>query len=503
MSELKTSTESPNPPAAGEAISEYEAVIGLETHIQLNTTTKIFCACKADSWNDPPNTNICPVCSGLPGVLPVLNEAVVEKGVLLAAAMHAEIQPVSFFDRKNYFYPDLPKGYQISQYDQSLALGGYLEVPVPATKEKPAYVRRVGIHKLHIEEDAGKTKNDHGERLIDFNRCGVPLVEMVTGPDLRSADEAAQYLIRLRQILRWLGISEADMEKAHLRCDANVSIRPRGVNYLNPKTEIKNVNSIVAVKDAIEKEIERQVREVKAGNTIKPWTLEWDEDSGTLKKMRSKETEADYRYFREPDLLPLRLDEVRLSEILAGLPELPLDRRARFVEQYGLPEYDADILTGERSLSDYFETAVQEYGGDPKRVSNWLMNDVLRMINESGTPAGELLLTPAYLAEIIRMVDTSTINNSTGKALLDKVQSGGKAPREIVEAEGLAQVSDTGAIRAAAAEILAENPDQVTSYKNGKVSLIGWFVGQLMRKSRGKADPQLARQVLEELLNEV
>src|SRR5512143_2180014 len=254
-------------------MTEYEAVIGLETHIQLNTTTKIFCACKADSWFDPPNTNICPVCTGLPGVLPVLNKSVVEKAVLLAAAMHAEVQPVSYFDRKNYFYPDLPKGYQISQYDRPLARGGYLDLPMP-----DGTVRRVGITKLHIEEDAGKTKNENGRRLIDFNRCGVPLVEMVTGPDLRSADEAAQYLIRLRQLLRWIGISEADMEKAHLRCDANVSLRPKGADYLNPKTEIKNVNSIVAVREAILKEVERQTKEYEAGRKIQAWTLEWDED---------------------------------------------------------------------------------------------------------------------------------------------------------------------------------------------------------------------------------
>ena len=306
-------------------MTDYEAVIGLETHIQLNTTTKIFCSCKADSWNDPPNTNICPVCTGLPGVLPVLNRAVVEKAVLLAAAMHSEIRPLSYFDRKNYFYPDLPKGYQISQYDRPLAKGGYLDLPVPqgSPPNTSSYIRQVGITKLHIEEDAGKTKNERGQRLIDFNRCGVPLVEMVTGPDLRSADEAAQYLIRLRQILRWLGVSEGDMEKAHLRCDANVSIRPKGATHLNPKTEIKNVNSIEAVRDAIQKEIERQVREVEAGRRIEAWTLEWDEDAGVLRKMRSKETEADYRYFREPDLLPVRLDDAWKEAILADLPELP------------------------------------------------------------------------------------------------------------------------------------------------------------------------------------
>jgi aspartyl-tRNA(Asn)/glutamyl-tRNA(Gln) amidotransferase subunit B len=478
-------------------MTEYEVVIGLETHIQLNTVTKIFCACKADSWFDPPNTNICPVCTGLPGVLPVLNKAVVEKGALLAAAMHSELRPLSFFDRKNYFYPDLPKGYQISQYDQALAHGGYMDLPMPQ-----GYTRRVNISKLHLEEDAGKTKNEGGRRLIDFNRCGVPLVEMVTGPDLRSADEAAQYLIRLRQLLRWLGVSEADMEKGHLRCDANVSIRPQGATYLNPKTEIKNVNSIDAVRDAINTEIERQIRETEAGRRIEAWTLDWDEETGKLTKMRSKETEADYRYFREPDLLPIRLNDEWRDQILAQLPELPLARKSRFLEQYGLPEYDADILTTERALSDYYERAVKAYGGDAKRVSNWLMNDVLRMINDLGITPGQLNLTPEHLAEIIRLVDGNTINTSTGKALLGKVQESGRAPAEIVQAEGLAQVSDDSAIRAVVQAIMEANPKEVQAFKGGKTTLMGWFVGPVKRQMRGKADPNLPRQVLEEMLNQ-
>ena len=483
-------------------MTEYEAVIGLETHIQLNTTTKIFCSCKADSWFDPPNSNICPVCCGLPGVLPVLNKKVVEKAVLLANAMHSEIRPLSFFDRKNYFYPDLPKGYQVSQFDQSLGKGGFLDLPIPAfaSPDKKSYIRRVSIWKLHIEEDAGKTKNVGNRRFIDFNRCGVPLVEMVTGPDLRTADEAGQYLIRLRQLLRWLGISEADMEKAHLRCDANVSIRIKGETILNPKTEIKNVNSIDAVRDAISKEVERQIREVEAGHRIEAWTLEWDEDTGTLKKMRSKETEADYRYFREPDLLPIRLTDEWRAAILAGFPELPLVRRGRFVEQYGLPEYDSDILTSERKLSDYFETAVKEYGGDPKKVSNWLMNDVLRMINEQSLNPEEMKLTPKFLAELIKMVDAGTININTGKSLLDKVQATGKSPAQMVNDEGLGRVSDDSSIRLVCKQVLAESPNEVTAYKGGKVGLIGWFVGSVMKKMQGKADAAMAKAILEELL---
>ena len=481
---------------------KYEAVIGLETHIQLNTQTKIFCSCKADSWEDAPNTNICPVCTGLPGVLPVLNERVVEKAVLLAAAMHADIQNISYFDRKNYFYPDLPKGYQISQYDQSLAKGGYLELPIPATADAngEGYVRTVRIHKLHIEEDAGKTKKEKNCRFVDFNRCGVPLVEMVTEPDLRSAEEAGQYLIRLRQLLRWLGISEGDMEKGNLRCDANVSIREKGSDVLNTKTEIKNVNSIEAVKDAIRKEIERQVREVEKGNTIKAWTLDWDDNAGVLRKLRSKETEADYRYFHEPDLLPLEISPSWQEEILKALPELPLERRTRFMQEFNLPEYDADILTSERDLADYFEETNHLYNGDVKKISNWLMNDVLRMRNEMDVAMSEMKLTPAYLAELVTLTDGGKINITTAKNLLPKIQESSKSPQALVEELGLAVVSDDVTIRTVCEKIVAGNPVEVQSYRDGKESLIGWFVGQVMREMRGKADPKLTQQILKELL---
>ena len=475
---------------------DYESVIGLETHIQLNTQSKIFCACKADSWGEPPNTNICPVCCGLPGVLPVLNRAAVEKAVRLAAAVGAEaIADVSFFARKNYFYPDLPKGYQISQYDEPLARGGSFELPLPGGS-----LRRISIWKLHLEEDAGKTVHQGSRRLIDFNRCGVPLIEMVTGPDLRSADEAAQYLIRLRQLLRWLGVSEADMERGQLRCDGNVSLRPAGSDVLLPKTEIKNVNSIENLRAAIEAEVDRQRRELDGGGRIEAWTLEWDDDSGSLRKMRSKETEADYRYFREPDLLPLLIDPVWRDEILADMPELPLARRGRFVEQYGLPPYDAEILTETRALSDYFERTVAALGGQAKSVSNWMMNDVLRLLRERGLDAGSLRLTPDDLAAIIRMVDARQITAGTGKELLTRVEDTGRRPQEIVAAESLGQVSDEEALRVLARKVLADSGEQVSAYRAGKTTLIGWFVGQVMRASGGKADPQRTRAVLEELL---
>jgi len=477
-------------------MSEFEAIIGLETHIQLNTDSKIFCACSTDSWRAPPNTNICPICTGLPGVLPSLNERVVEKALILATAMNAEkIDQASFFARKNYFYPDLPKGYQISQYDEPLAHNGTFEFPLPEGDS-----RRISIIKLHIEEDAGKTVYKNGKRLIDFNRCGVPLVEMVTGPDFRSADEVAQYLIRLRQLLRWLEISDADMERGQLRCDANVSIRKVGEHHLNTKTEIKNVNSITNVRDAVMSEIERQMREIGAGGEIEAWTLDWDDERGVLSKMRSKETEADYRYFREPDLLPIQTSPGDVAATVSQLPELPLARRSRFSADYGIPEYDAEILTEDRSLSDFFEAAAAAHGGDPKRVSNWVMNDVLRLIREQDTPAGELGLQPGELAEIIGMVEAGTISSSVGKDLLDRVRSSDLTPMQIVEEEGLAQVSDASELSAVASQILEANPDQVAAYKGGKMGLIGWFVGQMMKRTGGQADPKVAREILEGLL---
>ncbi len=474
---------------------QYEIVVGLETHIQLNTETKIFCSCKADSWGAEPNTNICPVCSGLPGVLPVLNAEAVQKAALLAAAMHAEINPVSYFDRKNYFYPDLPKGYQITQFDEPIGKGGYLDMHMP-----DGSTPRVHIHKLHLEEDAGKTKIEAGRRLVDFNRCGVPLVEMVTEPELHSGEEAAQYLTELRQLLRWIGVSEADMERGHLRCDANVSIREAGSAVLNTKTEIKNMNSIESVRQAITLEAQRQIAAVEAGERVESYTLDWDADTGTLRKMRSKETEADYRYFREPDLLPVKLSEEEINFIKSSLPELPYARKMRFIEDYQLSPYDADILTSERSLSDYFEEAVRLSSAALKTVSNWMMNDLLRLMNDLGKSAAELRLRPADLAEIIDMVESGKISPATGKALLKKVEESGEKPAEIVASEGLGLIGDEDALRSQIAAVLNESPNEVASFKAGKESLLGWFVGQVMRRTGGKADPKRTRELLLEML---
>ena len=478
-------------------MKDYEVVIGLETHIQLKTQSKIFCACKADSWGDEPNTNICPVCSGLPGVLPVTNAEAVQKGALLAAAMHAEVNPVSVFDRKNYFYPDLPKGYQITQFFKPIGKGGYMDLEMP-DGSRP----RVRIHHLHLEEDAGKTKLEHGMRLVDFNRCGVPLVEMVTEPDLRSGEEAAQYLLQLRQLLRWLGVSDADMEKGHLRCDANVSIRERGQTILNTKTEIKNVNSIEAVRLGIAEEAQRQIAVVEGGGKVESWTLDWDAERGVLTKMRSKETEADYRYFRDPDLPAVELREEEIARIKQSLPEYPLARKARFEQEYQLSAYDAEILTSERALSDYYEKAVAAYKGEPKTVANWMMNELLRLMNDAGKRVTELKLQPEMLAEIISLVDESKINAATGKTLLGKVEESGLAPAEIVAREGLGLVNDTGALQAAVEAVLAANPKEVGEFKAGKEALLGFFLGQVLRQMGGKADPKSVREILLSALKE-
>ena len=476
-------------------MTSYEAVIGLEIHIQLNTQSKIFCSCKADSWGDPPNSNICPVCTGQPGVLPIPNQAVIEKGALLAAAMNAEIRPESYFDRKNYFYPDLPKGYQITQYDLAIGQGGCLDLPL-----EDGTTRRIKIEKLHIEEDAGKTIHKPGRRLLDFNRCGVPLVEMVTGPDLRSADEAAAFIRYLRGLVRWIGVSDADMEKGKMRFDANVSIREEGTSVLNPKTEIKNMNSIEHGREAIKAEIQRQIKEVEAGGVIESWTLDWDEETKTLSKMRSKETEADYRYFKEPDLLAVKLDEDHIQEILTSLPELPNQRKERFIKEYQIPAKEAATLTDDRELSDYFEKLVQAYSGAPKAAANWVINDLLGLINDLELPLNELYLTPERLAEIINLVDAGDINTSTGRELVRNTEKTKKEPGEIVESEGLAQLTDTSALEAICQEVIAASPDQVEQYQAGKKGVIGWFMGQVMSQSGGKADPQAVREILIKLL---
>lgn len=474
---------------------DYIATIGLETHIQLNTKTKAFCSCKADSWNEPPNTNICPICTGQPGALPSPNAEMVHKAVLLCHAVHAEVNPVSYFDRKNYLYADMPGGYQVTQNDQPIGVGGYLDVGL-----EDGRVTRVRIDNLHMEEDAGKTRNGNGVRLIDLNRCGVPLVEMVTKPDLHSADEAAAYLIQLRRLIRWIGISEGNMEKAQLRCDANVSVAPVGSDKPGRKCEIKNINSIDAVRKAVSSEIERQIHELEAGRKVEQWTIEWDNDARELRKMRSKENAVDYRFFREPNLMPVVLSGEQIRMWQEELPELPWVRKQRFIDDYRLPVYDAGILTSERDLSDYFEETLRFYRGDPKKVSNWMMNEMVRLINDRGITASALKIRPKDLAEVIQMVDEGKVTPAVGKELVDLVQESGNSPSQIAAERNLTMVSDEAAIRDICEKIIAANPKEAAAYRAGKITLLGWFTGQVMRETKGKADAKLAGRIIKQLL---
>ena len=474
---------------------DYIAAIGLETHIQLNTETKAFCACKADSQDDAPNTNICPVCTGQPGALPSPNAEMVRKALRLCLAVHAEISRVSYFDRKNYLYADMPGGYQVTQNDQPIGTGGWLDVDMDDGR-----TIRVRIDNLHMEEDAGKTRNGEGVRLIDFNRSGVPLVEMVTKPDLHTAEEAAAYLVTLRRLIRWIDVSEGNMEKAQLRCDVNISLAPKGASLPGKKCEIKNINSIDAVRKAVSSEIERQRRELEAGRQVEQWTIEWDNDARELRKMRSKENAVDYRFFREPNLMPVVVTDEMLSAVRRELPELPQDKKRRFQSQYGLPGYDAGLLTAERETSDYFEETLRLYEGDPKRVSNWMMNEILRILNDNAIRAGQLKIRPSQLAEIIRLVDAKTVSPATGKQLIGLVQESGAEPGEIVQKQGLAMVSSDDAIREICERIIQENPKETAAYLGGKETLLGWFTGQVMREMKGKADAKRTGEIFRELL---
>lgn len=474
---------------------EYRATIGLETHIQLNTKTKAFCACKTDSWGEPPNSSICPICTGQPGALPSPNAEMVRKAVRLCLAVHADISHISFFDRKNYLYADMPNGYQVTQNDQPIGKGGYLDIDME--DGKPIRVR---IDNLHMEEDAGKTRNEGGVRLIDLNRSGIPLVEMVTKPDLHSAEEAAAYMMSLRQLIRWIGISEGNMEKAQLRCDANVSVAPAGAEHPGQKCEIKNINSIDAMRKAISYETDRQIRELEAGHQIEQWTIEWDNDAKELRKMRSKENAVDYRFFREPNLMPVIVTDEMIDSIRQEMPELPWERCRRFPEQYKLGTYDTKLLNTDRETSDYFEKAVKSYAGDPKRISNWMLNEILRLMHEKQKSADELVILPQHLAEIVRLVDTRTVSAAVGKQLIDLTEETGLSPAAIVRERNLAMVGDDAAIREICEKIVKGHPQEAAAYRAGKISLLAWFTGQLMRETKGKADAKRAGQILKELL---
>jgi aspartyl-tRNA(Asn)/glutamyl-tRNA(Gln) amidotransferase subunit B len=475
-----------------------EPVIGLEIHAQLLTRTKIFCGCST-AFGAPPNTHVCPVCLGLPGVLPVLNRRAVDLAVQTALALGCDIQPISIFARKNYFYPDLPKGYQISQYDRPLAEHG--RVTLQAGDRRLA----VGIVRLHLEEDAGKSLHEVAggdARLssVDFNRAGVPLAEIVTAPDLASGADAAWFFERLRAMLVALGVNDGNMEEGSLRCDANVSVRPAGATALGVKTEIKNLNSFRFLQKALEFEIARQAGVIGRGGRVLQETRLWDAAAGRTVSMRSKEEAHDYRYFPEPDLPPLRVDAAWIATARAGLPELPEARKARFVEQYGLPEYDAAWLTTAAALGDYFEAASRA-SGQPKATSNWMMGELARAMNERQVPPDAVPIRADALGELVRLAAESVVTGPVARQVFERMWDTGRRAGDLIDAEKLASVTDEGAVLAAVRGVLASQADAVTQYRAGKSATFGFLVGQVMRATGGKADPKVVTRVLKQELD--
>ncbi|MGB7875871.1 MAG: Asp-tRNA(Asn)/Glu-tRNA(Gln) amidotransferase subunit GatB [Anaerolineales bacterium] len=476
---------------------EFEPVIGLEVHAELRTKSKMFCSCAVvDSVSAPPNTAVCPVCAGMPGMLPVVNRMAVEFGIRVALALGCTVNPVSIFARKNYFYPDLPKGYQISQYEQPLAEYGKLVIDT-SEGEKTIHVLRV-----HLEEDTGKLTHVNGGSLVDLNRAGVPLLEIVSDPDMSSVEEARAYAEALRDILRYLDVNSGDMEKGVIRFEANISVREMGTDVLNKRVEIKNLNSFRALERATAFEIERQSRILAEGGEVEQETLGWNETKETTYSQRSKEDAHDYRYFPEPDLPPLVVDETWLEHVRAELPELPRAKRQRFIEQYGLTEYDASVLTNEKAIADYFEQTVNRKAKivNPKLIANWMTGDLFGLMNQASITVADLKIRPEALAELVGLVAAGEINQSTGKAVLSEIFQSGKSAGEIVKARGLKQVSDEDLISGLVKQVLEENPDAVESFKAGKESIVNWLFGQVMRKAQGKANPQVVRAELERKL---
>jgi aspartyl-tRNA(Asn)/glutamyl-tRNA(Gln) amidotransferase subunit B len=486
------------------APTQYEAVIGLETHCQLTTATKIFCNCSTE-FGAEPNHNVCPICMGMPGVLPVLNQRVLEYAVKAGLALNCQIAAYSKFDRKQYFYPDLPKNYQISQYDLPIAEHGWLEIELLDEQQHPIR-KKIGITRLHMEEDAGKLVHGGSERLAgstfslaDYNRAGVPLCEIVSEPDLRSGVEAAEYAQELRRILRYLGVCDGNMQEGSLRCDVNISVRPKGSKPFGTKVEIKNMNSFNAIQRAIDYEIERQVAAIDKGEPIIQETRLWDEASQRTFSMRVKEGSSDYRYFPEPDLTPLEVSNDQLTAWLAQLPELPAAKRARYETNLGLSAYDTRVITDDQEVTHYFEAAVAA-GADAKQAANWIMGDITAYLKTEKLGIGELPLRPEALAELVGLIDAGTISSKIAKDLLPELLSNGGSPKALVEKQGLTQISDPEAIAAMIDEVIQAHPQELEQYRAGKTKLQGFFVGQLMKKSGGRVDPKLTNQILNKKL---
>lgn len=474
---------------------KYETVIGLEVHVELHTKSKIFCGCSTE-FGAPPNTHTCPICLGHPGVLPVLNRQAVEYAMKAAMALNCTIADVSKFDRKNYFYPDSPKAYQISQYDQPIGENGWIDIEVDGK------TKRIGITRLHLEEDAGKLTHVDGgyASLADFNRVGTPLVEIVSEPDISSPEEARAYLEKIRAVMQYCDVSDVKMEEGSLRCDANISLRPFGETKLGTKAELKNMNSFRGVQRGLEYEEIRQAELLDDGEEIVQETRRWDEAAGKTLSMRSKEQAHDYRYFPDPDLVTLHISQEWKDRVRASIPELPDERKARYTSEYGLPTYDAEVITSSVHLANLFEDSMK-YTSDAKAVSNWIMGDLLGYLNSEGVEITALQLTGQGLGEMVGLIEKGTISNKIAKTVFKEMLESGKLPKQIVEEKGLVQISDEGAILTIVEQVVAANPQSVEDYKAGKQKAIGFLVGQVMKESKGKANPGLANKLLVEVLS--
>lgn len=476
----------------------FETIIGLEIHAELSTKSKIFCSCSTE-FGAKPNANTCPICLGLPGTLPVLNEEVVHLAVKAGTLLNCKINKLNKMDRKNYFYPDLPKAYQTSQYDLPMCKGGYVEIDVDGTKKK------VRLNRIHIEEDAGKLVHLEEEEasLIDYNRVGVPLVEIVTEPDMRSVDEAVTFVKTLRAILQYGDISDCRMEQGSLRCDANISIRKSGQDTLNTKVEIKNINSFKELQKALEKEEKRQRELYTFGEEYKiiQETRRWDSGKGKTVPMRSKEDAHDYRYFPEPDLVPIIVSDAQIEGIKSNLPEMPVQKKARFMQQYGLTEKEVDIIVDDKALSHYYEAVVSS-GANPKVAANWILGDILRLLKEKELEASDIPVTPKALYELTLLISDGKISNTAGKEVFEEMFSTGKSPEEVVKEKGLSQISDTSELEKIIAEILDKNPQSIADFAAGKTQAAGFLMGQVMKASKGKANPKVAKELLDTKLKE-